>query len=155
LAGCNLLPGNQAIQACEIFIKERLRSPSTYKQIDAEYSGVTFKSDNRDVRMVTIEYDAANAYGTPIRGNQQCVFEINKNGNFAVDPAHAARMSSIGAASDYSPCCLLDEEDKLSNNSDADILREAEAAVNAAQEASDAAEAAANEAAEAAREAMQ
>ncbi|MFA7595899.1 MAG: hypothetical protein WCY92_06045 [Novosphingobium sp.] len=137
VAGCNSAQ-NAAVGACEAFIKERLRSPSTYKQIGVDYSGVSFKSEGRDVRMVTVEYDAANAFGTPIRGNQQCVFEVDKSGNFAENPDHAARMAAIDA-DEYSPCCLLDDDQKLSNKSEADILKEAEVAVNAAKDAARAA----------------
>lgn len=110
-----------AINACEVFIKERLRSPSTYKQVGVDYSGVTFKSQGRDVRMVTIEYDAANAYGTPIRNDQQCLFEVDSKGNYTEDPAHAASMSAIGAE-EYTPCCLLDRKDKISDKSTEDDL---------------------------------
>ncbi|HEX8573999.1 MAG TPA: hypothetical protein VF759_14740, partial [Allosphingosinicella sp.] len=72
LCGCNPVQ-SQAVQACEVFIKERLRSPSTYKRISGDALGPAFENDGRRVKMVTIEYDAANAYGTPIRGSQQCV----------------------------------------------------------------------------------
>jgi hypothetical protein len=154
VAGCNPAQ-NAAVGACETFIKERLRSPSTYKQINADYSGAPFKSEGRDVRMVIIEYDAANAFGTPIRGSQQCVFEIDSKGNYSEDPEHAARMSAIGAASEYASCCLLDEDDKLSNKSEADILREADAAIEGAESAAAAAEAAVDEAVRAARKAAE
>lgn len=113
LSGCS--PNKDAaINACEIFIKERLRSPSTYKQVGVDYSGVTFKSQGRDVRMVGIEYDAANAYGTPIRGDLQCLFEVDSKGNYTEDPAQAASMSAIGAE-EYTSCCLLGSADKTSS----------------------------------------
>lgn len=109
LTGCS--PNKDAaINACEMFIKERLKSPSTYKQIGVNYSGVTFKNQGREVRMVSIEYDAANAYGTPIRDDQQCLFEVDSKGNYTEDPARAASMSAVGAEK-YTPCCLLGSAD--------------------------------------------
>lgn len=131
LTGCN--PAKDvAVEACESFAKSRLRSPSTYKQISVDYSGVTFESDGRKVKMVNVEYDAANAYGTPIRGEQMCLFEVDNKGNYADDPAHAANMSAIGAQ-EYTPCCLLDKEDKISGKSADDIVNQAEAAADAAE----------------------
>jgi hypothetical protein len=150
LTGCNPAK-DAAVGACESFVKDRLRSPSTYKQISVDYSGVRFESNGRDVRMVNIKYDAANAYGTPIRGDQQCMFEVDKKGNYAEDPAHAARISAIGAE-EYTPCCLLDKDDKISGKSEADIVKDAEttsdAVERAAEEAMRDAEASANEVAQ-------
>ena len=108
LCGCNSAQ-SQAVQACEVFIKERLRSPSTYNRISGDSLGPAFESDGRRVKMVTLEYDAANAYGTPIRGSQQCIFEVDAKGKFKEDINHAARMSAIGADTDFAPCCLLDK----------------------------------------------
>jgi hypothetical protein len=121
---------SQAVQACEVFIKERLRSPSTYKRISGDSLGPAFESDGRRVKMVTLEYDAANAYGTPIRGIQQCVFEVNANGTFKEDIEHAARMSSIGADSEYAPCCLLDRDGTALAPSSDDLMLDADTAGN-------------------------
>jgi hypothetical protein len=105
LAGCNT-PSSRATRACETFIKERLRSPSTYKPAKTEFSGVAFKSGGQSVKMVTIDYDADNAYGTPIRDSQQCLFAVNETGNFVdSDLDHVAKMSAIGSADKYASCC--------------------------------------------------
>lgn len=53
---------------CDDEIKSGLVAPSTYKRISAEtekvYGG----------QIVTIEYDAENALGVPIRDRHQCTF---------------------------------------------------------------------------------
>jgi hypothetical protein len=133
-AACNPAQ-QQAVQACEVFIKERLRSPSTYQQVKVDALGPAFESDGRRVKMLTIEYDAANAYGTPIRGTQQCVFDVDAKGNFSDDLEHAARMASIGADTDYAPCCLLDRDDKAANQTADQLMEESDAALKAADRA--------------------
>jgi hypothetical protein len=139
LSGCNTAE-DSAVRACETFIKERLRSPSTYKKISDDGLGPSFKSDGRDVKMVVIEYDAANAYGTPIRGTQQCLFEVDKSGKFLdQDLEHAATMASIGAESEYAPCCILQKRDKASTGADTSDVGAVEAAAQAAMDAADAA----------------
>ncbi|MCJ8158353.1 hypothetical protein [Sphingomonas sp. LaA6.9] len=66
LGGCD----KPEIKICEDFILNKLRSPSTYKRIKASGIKVGEKYS------VTVEYDAANAYGAPIRDNQICVFGL-------------------------------------------------------------------------------
>ncbi|MEE9433139.1 MAG: hypothetical protein V3V15_02730 [Sphingorhabdus sp.] len=133
LVGCNPAE-NSAVGACELFIKERLRSPSTYERVSVDFSGVSFESQGQNVKMVSIEYDAANAYGTPIRGRQQCTFEVGDDSQYLDDVDHAARMSSIRVDSGYSPCCILDRKDKMSDDPVTEI-DEVEAAANDAVEA--------------------
>lgn len=60
LSGC--AREEAAIKACEGFIGDQLRSPSTYKRIEATVA--PHKAESR-FRYVSISYDAANAYGTP------------------------------------------------------------------------------------------
>ena len=134
LSGCNPAQ-SQAVQACETFIKERLRSPSTYKRISVDDLGPAFESDGRRIKMLTVEYDAANAYGTPIRGSQQCVFEVDEKGRFSQEPEFAAKMSSIGADSEYSPCCLVDKGEGSSGSTSDDVNQTAADALNAADAA--------------------
>lgn len=126
LAGCNPAKDEAkvaATEACEIFVKERIRSPSTYVQVSVDDDGVIFKDSGRDVKMVIIEYDAANAFGTPVRGSQQCVFEVDEKGNYAEDPAHAAKMSAIGSG-EHTPCCLLDKDDTNSPQSVDEVAKD-------------------------------
>jgi hypothetical protein len=147
LSGCNSVQ-KQAVQACEVFIREGLRSPSTYQRASVDDLGPAFEHEGRRVKMITVEYDAANAYGTPVRGSQQCVFEVNDKGAFVDDLEHAARMASIGSDSEYSPCCLLDKSEKLPRAASDDVGREADEALNAADAALDAAAATLQEPAE-------
>lgn len=67
--GCER-PDQDAIAACETFVKEQLRSPSLYKRIKAD----AFLADGKEEGWVSVEYDAANVYGTPIRERQTCRF---------------------------------------------------------------------------------
>jgi hypothetical protein len=140
LSGCQQ---NAAISACETFIKERLRAPSTYKKISDDGVSSAFEFDGKTIKMVTIEYDAANAYGTPIRESQQCTFEVDKSGSFVEkDLGHAARMASIGSDPDYGSCCVADNKNRLPDDPDkavAAAIDSANAAMKAANEAEEAA----------------
>ncbi|MFX4088057.1 hypothetical protein ACKU27_23480 [Sphingobium yanoikuyae] len=62
------------IKQCEDHIIRKLRSPSTYKRINA--SGIETPYQNPKNYTVKITYDAANAYGTPVREEQLCVFGL-------------------------------------------------------------------------------
>ncbi|MBB5754633.1 hypothetical protein [Prosthecomicrobium pneumaticum] len=102
LAGCNPFEPKM-IGFCESVLKERLRSPSTYRRIAAtkraeplttdEWLARRAKSNPKQratdeivarVRQsagaspalikVTLEYDAANAFGTPLRGFALCEY---------------------------------------------------------------------------------
>lgn len=94
ISGCNPFE-SKLYGVCEDALKERLRSPSTYErvrltardeQISAEAyeigSGHPLTDTERTViqqgavphrHVVIIEYDAANAYGTPVRGAAECI----------------------------------------------------------------------------------
>lgn len=56
-----------AITQCRDYLLKKLKAPSTYKQIQADQ----IKMDDGKWSII-IQYDAANAYGTPIRDNQVC-----------------------------------------------------------------------------------
>lgn len=71
LSGCADKP---EIKQCEDYIKGKLRSPSTYKRIKAEGVAVPFEKPTKYT--VSVEYDAANAYGTPVRDTQLCIYPI-------------------------------------------------------------------------------
>jgi hypothetical protein len=60
--------------------------------------------------MVRVEYDSANAFGTPIRSSQQCLFEVAKDGILIDSPDHAARMSAVSSQFGDEHCCLLAPE---------------------------------------------
>lgn len=77
LAGCSSLESAE-VQQCERFITAKLRSPSTYKRIDKQVTHINPNNpsdlNNLTEVWVSIEYDAANAYGTPIRDRYTCKF---------------------------------------------------------------------------------
>lgn len=95
LAGCDAVTSGEEIaaQACEGFIAGNLRSPSTYKRIEA----VGGPHDPGEAfRFVSITYDADNAFGTPIRGAQVCAFKVDpKTGKF---PSRVMLESSVSMA---------------------------------------------------------
>ena len=62
------------IKVCEDYILAKLRSPSTYKRIEVD--GINVPYENPDRYHLSITYDAANAYGTPVRETQSCVFGL-------------------------------------------------------------------------------
>ena len=71
LAGCDALQ-DPAVKDCEASIVAGLRAPSTYKRITASSSAMTDLAPQQ--LWVSVEYDAANAYGTPIRDRRTCKY---------------------------------------------------------------------------------
>jgi hypothetical protein len=87
------------LAACEEAMKERLKAPSTYRRISVsetkeplsfeQYYAARPESDavktvlirgatEKPVkRTILIEYDAANAFGTPLRSRSLCTFEAS------------------------------------------------------------------------------
>lgn len=72
-AGCGEDP---AIRQCEDYAVAKLRSPSTYKRAEA-YGFVT--DDHVPKYLVFLSFDAANAFGTPVRETQYCTYPL-RNG---------------------------------------------------------------------------
>ncbi|MBA3667207.1 MAG: hypothetical protein H0W65_05750 [Sphingomonas sp.] len=119
-AGCASSNGDE-IEACRGFLQGGLRSPSTYQEFSVQVS------DGEDIgqfdrRNVFIEYDAANAFGTPIRGTQLCSFEIDKKTKKLVYKAKpAAVLSSVDRTLGRGDggCCVpykeLDPNDPAAN----------------------------------------
>lgn len=54
------------VRYCEFALLETLKAPATYKRVSAATAGA-----GRDV---TLRFDAANSYGTPLRGSATCAF---------------------------------------------------------------------------------
>jgi hypothetical protein len=71
LSACGRVEPSE-IAECEKYIQNKLRSPSTYKRIAAD--STPMKDRKPQEQWVSIEYDAANAYGTPIRDTQICKY---------------------------------------------------------------------------------
>ena len=118
LAGC----GAPEVSACEDFIKDGLKSPSSYQRASVEtnvepttldgfreasgrpmtgsiYEGY-YKHHKVALRNVVIKYDAQNAYGTPVREVGICAFELT-DGELRKTKGelHAAVLSAIAARS--------------------------------------------------------
>src|SRR5688500_18848846 len=87
LLGC----GRPEFTVCEELIENGLRSPATYqlarletfdepitKQQLTSIGGRSYGDAALTLRKVFIEYDAANAYGTPIRGAEMCAFVLRE-----------------------------------------------------------------------------
>ena len=76
-------PEDGAVEVCEAYIQSMLRSPSTYQQIS---SNVVSSPMWENVQSAIIEYDADNAYGTPVRGTEICEFKLDDDG--AIPPKY-------------------------------------------------------------------
>lgn len=125
LAGCE----GREIAACEDYVKYGLRSPSTYGRVNvttrdepvtgpriAELGGREPRGgQSLALRTVTIEYDAQNAFGTPIRSAAQCGFVLRDGEiagqqllNSSVRLAQAKRDTRMlqREPDPLYPCCL-------------------------------------------------
>jgi hypothetical protein len=122
MPGCAERAQNEAITVCEGEILKSLRSPSTYKQIQASVSPPEFEPK---VWVVSISYDAANAFGTPVRGGYLCAFKAEAEGNLPIkgemelaaatakldaDIALFAGTEPNSGKLDVFPCCLSKED---------------------------------------------
>ena len=71
LASCKkeVTEAEKAILACEEWVKAGLRSPSTYRRAHARETNLGERS------MVSLDYDAENGFGSPVRDSTVCVFK--------------------------------------------------------------------------------
>lgn len=130
VTGCDAFASGeeQAAQACEAFVAERLLSPSTYKRVSM---AAPAHQPGEGFRFVSIRYDAANAFGTTIRGAQTCAFKVDKETGRFPDAAvmkssaslavarasYAETMRELGKEVPGRPvgaltCCIEDEDQK-------------------------------------------
>lgn len=116
------------IAACEDFLKEGLKSSSTYRRGNvttrdeavtaariAELTGRQPRgSEALGLRTVVIEYDAGNAFGTPIRGASRCAPPSRRGGCrsattdsaiFLAKVQRDGRLLQRQPEPEY-PCCL-------------------------------------------------
>lgn len=63
-AACDFGRSEPAIEACENLLKDRLKSPASYKRVAAAVEGDS----------VSISYDAANSFNAILRGSEVCRF---------------------------------------------------------------------------------
>lgn len=94
LTGCN----RPEVTACENFVRDGLRSPSSYRRIGIETSDqamslsefrnitgdkpggvlevMTDNAHKHGIRTVSLEYDAQNGFGATLRETRQCYFRM-------------------------------------------------------------------------------
>jgi hypothetical protein len=127
-SGCDDTPKRKegATLACEAYVKDGLKAPSTYSRVSASSN-----IESKELGSVSIEYDAENSYGVPLRGRQSCAFKLDEEGkwpepwaaNFAAEGSvlekHTRSINSPGnpdsdlkatGSSGYD-CCLATEEE--------------------------------------------
>ncbi|MBX9729692.1 MAG: hypothetical protein K2X59_00040 [Sphingomonas sp.] len=138
VGGCQKIEGwrKPEVAACRSFVSGGLRSPSTYSEIEAR-SERGKDGDGNPMATVTISYDAANAYGTPVRGAQICYFAISKDGKFSPEPSVATALASADRAlgqNNGGSCCIPptkeDPNDPAANITMADNLTMEDTAAN-------------------------
>ena len=117
------------ISGCETYIKDGLKSPSSYKRADITEIDVPITEEDYNkatgpalakirkqfqlptptkVHAILIHYDADNSYGTPIRDLAECVFETADTGRFAnvttrISYAEAERDQRLRISSGQAP----------------------------------------------------
>lgn len=64
-------PAQRALRTCEFFLKAQLKAPSTYTR--TTFSDFT----QSDPPGLSIEYEAENAFGVPIRGSGSCTLNAD------------------------------------------------------------------------------
>lgn len=140
VAACNFLDRHSELAACEDYAKASLRSPATYSRAkarisdermpraywqarernlfgsDSAFSGLYKKySEEGGIRTVVLEYDAANAYGTPVRGIAACKFELQSiaEEKFTTEPdAASSKLDLLTVQAGVQPdgddlgCCM-------------------------------------------------
>lgn len=99
-------PQHAAIKACEAFVTERLKAPSTYKQVASD----AFIEVSGKQGWVTVEYDAANSFGVPLRDKQICTFDT-PNGQWPTE-SELRHQATMAAISSEGSCCN-DKADEL------------------------------------------
>lgn len=106
------------VKACEAFVKEGLKSPSSYqrvnvrladqamtdeewkqRQADVPFLRSTPKPTDQGYRTVLVEYDAQNGYGTAMREVQACRFPTKEG---EVNDAKSLDAAVLSAASQRS-----------------------------------------------------
>jgi len=108
LTGCkNVLADAPEIEGCRRFTMDALRSPSTYKEVSSRSERDT-GANGVPIKTITLVYDAANVYGTPVRGIQRCDFVLSKDGKVdgGVDTAIAIASADRALGKSSGTCCL-------------------------------------------------
>lgn len=102
LAGCSKPPAPE-IKDCESNLLSKLKAPSTYKR--AAVSSIRISDAKSEYQSVSIDYDAQNSYGAPIRDKEICVYPIDGDTvrtDLSIDPS-ADLESALAGEGYYAP----------------------------------------------------
>jgi len=69
LAACDSVKG-EALEMCEASLTRELRSPGSYQRVSKVVTADVERA------FVSLTYDAANAFGTPVRGIKVCEYRV-------------------------------------------------------------------------------
>lgn len=116
------------VQDCEANLLGGLKAPSTYKAIKKTSEGKP--ADKPDTVLASIEYDAANAYGTPIRSTYSCIYKAKAGRADISARLYQGDTSDDGSTGD--PYADMERKESLERAS-----KLADDAMNAALEAAD------------------
>lgn len=146
LAGCG---GSPEITACESYIREKIATPASFKVVSTSSvpstgESITGLTAADAVKLVSIEYDAANQYGAPVRSTDYCAFvlkggklpsssELQSVASSAAFDAKLAALKPIYSSMDEGDlvaradaleegktiygCCLPEKEETAAGNS--------------------------------------
>jgi hypothetical protein len=119
LAGCGPSPSvareREMVAQCEAWLQAKLVAPSTYKQIRVTVGIPDEKTQRQDV---FVTYDAANSFGTPIRGLEHCQFPYgaeeakvrpltpSERNVMAESRKEEAPLSSLDVSPSEPGCCM-------------------------------------------------
>lgn len=69
----------EEIKQCEAYLQAKLKSPASYKRVEASSFSAPKEGGSGNEWIVIIKYDAANSYNAMIRDTQICYYPI-RNG---------------------------------------------------------------------------
>lgn len=90
-----MAPESQQLIDCEQSLLSELKAPSTYKRIEANQ--VTIRNHEPPYHSVRISYDAANAYGTPIRDDRICAYKLGTTGQPTLERIDLSELYKVDA----------------------------------------------------------
>src|SRR3954465_2372843 len=142
LGPCFLLTAcdSDQVQACETQLKEKLKSPASYKRIKVDITKISKDINDPPYDDVTITYDAANSYNALLRDKESCLYHpgtTNQFNPFGFGDLNATDMNATDMnATDMNATALDVNEATASATATADAaLRAADEAVENANDA--------------------
>lgn len=132
LAACD----SSQVRACEIRLKERLKSPASYKRVSAEVSRIPKNIHDPPYDSVTITYDAANSFNALLRDKETCFFHPGTTEQFDPYGFGGGAAVDMNATLDFD----INATDNAIANADATMEEAARAVENANNAIADAKE---------------